>query len=115
MYFSGGIHADRMIVPKDNECPLKKGMIVLFALIILLGCTPGRNESPKAIQEKFEIGETVYVCGCPMMCCNSISKNPNGRCACNFPLRQGTVARIQNGKLYVNVSGRQKTFFITSR
>jgi hypothetical protein len=85
-------------------------MIVLFVLIVLLGCTSGRNESPKAIQEQFEIGETVYVCGCPMICCNAISKTPGGRCPCNFPLRQGTVTKSQDGKVYVNVSGREKRF-----
>jgi len=102
-------------VPENNECLMKKGMIVLFALIVLLGCSSGRNENPKAVLETYEVGDTVYVCGCPMMCCNAISKTPGGRCPCNFPLRQGTVKKIQDGKVYVNVSGREKRFLMTSR
>ncbi|MDD5167951.1 MAG: hypothetical protein PHN75_03960 [Syntrophales bacterium] len=90
-------------------------MIILVALIVLLGCTTGHNENPKAELEKLKIGETVYVCGCPMMCCNVIHKTPNGRCLCNVPLKEGIVSRIQDGKVHVKVSNREKSFLITGR
>mgnify|MGYP001485603224 CR=1 FL=1 len=95
---------------------MKQGLIVLIALIALLGCTADRNEFPKASLEKLKVGETVYVCGCPMMCCNSISKIAGGRCDCNQPLRKGTVSRIQDGRVYVNIDdGREKRFFLKNR
>jgi hypothetical protein len=98
-----------------SEGPLKTRMVILLAVIALLSCTSGRNENPKAVTETYVISESVYVCGCPMMCCNSISKTPNGRCSCNFPLKQGTVSKIQDGRVYVKVSGREKSFLITTR
>ncbi len=95
---------------------MKHGLIFLIVLIVLLGCTGGRNEFPQASLEKLEGGETVYVCGCPMMCCNSISKIAGGRCACNQPLRKGTVSKIQDGRVYVKIDdGRVKRFFIKNR
>lgn len=95
---------------------MKKGITILIALIVLLGCTAGRNEIQPADLAKLEIGETVYVCGCPMMCCNSISRTAGGRCACNHPLQKGTVARIQDGRVSVKIDdGREKRFFIKNR
>jgi hypothetical protein len=96
---------------------MRKGLILLFVLTVLCGCSAGHNENPKAVVEEFKIGEVVWVCGCPMMCCQSISRDQNGRCSCNFPLKKGTVSKVnkvKSGKVYVqvSVSGREKVFFI---
>jgi hypothetical protein len=96
-----------------TEDPMKKGIAVLIVTLLILGCTAGRNESQKADLEKLEVGETVFVCGCPMMCCNSISRTPGGRCDCNQPLKKGTVSAIRNGRVVVRIDdGREKRFFI---
>jgi hypothetical protein len=95
---------------------MKKGIPILIALLMLLGCSGGRSENPKTVLEEFEVGESAYVCGCPLMCCNSISRIPGGRCTCNVPLRKGTVSRIQDGRVYVKIDdGREKRFFIPNR
>ncbi len=95
---------------------MKKGLIIMIALIVLLGCTGGRTDIQPADLEKLEIGEAAYICGCPMMCCNSISRVPGGRCACTVPLRKGTVSAIREGMVYVTIDdGRQKRFFIKRR
>jgi len=100
---------------KNVEGPMKKRMIILFVVIVLAGCGTGRDGNPKAVPESFKVGESVYVCGCPMMCCNSVSKEP-GRCACNVPLRKGNVSRIREGAVFVKIDdGREKRFFITNR
>ncbi len=107
---------DRMSFWKMREGPMKQGLISLIILIVLLGCTAGRNEFPQASLEKLAVGETVYVCGCPMMCCNSISKIAGRRCDCNQPLRKGTVSNIQDGRVYVKIDdGREKRFFLKNR
>lgn len=95
---------------------MKRGIPILIALLLLLGCSTGRNETAKNPLEEFKAGEPAYVCGCPLMCCNSISRVPGGRCTCNVPLRKGTVSRIQDGKVYVKIDdGREKRFFIPNR
>ena len=91
-------------------------MIAIVAATILIGCNhPGQDEKLPSSSEQFQIGETVYVCGCPMMCCNSISRNPDGRCVCNMPLRKGTVSKIQDHILIVTVFGREKIIFLKNR
>jgi hypothetical protein len=93
------------------EDQMKKMIAILFVLISILGCTPVLNENMNVDLKKLKVGDTVYVCGCPDMCCNSISKSPGGYCGCNFPLKQATVSKIQNGLIHVNVSGREKVFY----
>jgi hypothetical protein len=91
-------------------------MIVVVAAAVLIGCTPsGQDEKFPSSIEQFQIGETVYVCGCPMMCCDTISRNPDGRCACNMPLRKGTVSKIQDHMIIVSVFGREKIVFLKNR
>ena len=95
---------------------MKKGLNILIALVLLLGCSASQRVNQTADLSKLEIGETVYVCGCPMMCCNSISRTQNGRCVCNHPLKKGTVSRIRDGRIYVKIDdGREKRFFIENR
>lgn len=95
---------------------MKRGIPILIALLLLLGCSGGRNDIPKTALDEFKVGESAYVCGCPMMCCNSISRSPGGRCTCNVLLRKGTVSRIEDGRVYVRIDdGREKRFFIPKR
>jgi len=98
-----------------SSASLKKGIIILFSLMVLLGCTGDSTKKQTVMAEKYQVGETVYVCGCPMRCCSNISRDPKGRCACNFPLKPGIVSRIQNGVVYVNNSGWEKPIFTASR
>jgi hypothetical protein len=93
-----------------------KLMIAIMAATLLIGCSPSRqDEKPPASSEEYQTGETVYVCGCPMMCCNSISRNPDGRCICNMPLRKGTVSKIQDHIVIVTVFGREKVIYLNNR
>ncbi|PKN17253.1 MAG: hypothetical protein CVU71_17135 [Deltaproteobacteria bacterium HGW-Deltaproteobacteria-6] len=93
---------------------MKKRMIILLAILAFLGCATEQNNKPEVVLNEVKIGEAVYVCGCPMMCCNSISRSP-GRCSCNVPLKLGTVSRIRDGRVYVAVSGREKAFLLTKK
>jgi hypothetical protein len=91
-------------------------LIVVVAAAILTGCSPsGQDEIQPSSAENFQIGETVYVCGCPMMCCNSISRKPGGRCLCNMPLRKAIVSKIQDNILIVTVFGREKVIYLKNR
>jgi len=91
-------------------------MIVIMAAALLIGCSsPRQDEKQPSSSEEYQAGETVYVCGCPMMCCNSISRNPEGRCICNMPLKRGTVLKIQDRIIIVTVFGREKIIFLKNR
>ncbi|MCX5882694.1 MAG: hypothetical protein NTU74_13110 [Deltaproteobacteria bacterium] len=90
-------------------------MIAVVAATLLIGCNPSRQDEKLLSSEGYQIGETVYVCGCPMMCCNSLSRDPDGRCLCNMPLRKGTISKIQDHIIIVTVFGREKVIFLKNR
>lgn len=91
-------------------------MIAIMAATLIIGCNAsGQDEKRLSTSEEFQIGETVYVCGCPRMCCNSISRNPEGRCACNMPLKKGTVSKMQDHIVIVMVFGREKIIIPKNR
>jgi len=92
--------------------PEKMFMIIILTMIVIGGCAPRLNENPVVDLRELKVGETVYVCGCPDMCCNSISRDAGGQCACNYPLKQGVILKIQEGKIYVKVSSQEKIFYI---
>jgi len=99
---------------------LIKSMITFMTAVgvamLLIGCSPSRQDGKQpSISDGYQIGETVYVCGCPMMCCNSLSREPGGWCLCNMPLRKGIVSKIQDHILIVKVSGREKIIFLKNR
>ncbi|MFH0995449.1 MAG: hypothetical protein V1844_08145 [Pseudomonadota bacterium] len=102
---------------KQRSCQsMMKWMLAVVAAALLIGCgSPRQDEKLPSSSEEYQAGETVYVCGCPMMCCNSISRNPEGRCICNMPLRKGTVSKIQNHIIIVTVFGREKVIFLKNR
>jgi len=102
--------------PKRFGQPMLRLMIVIMAAALLIGCSsPRQDEKQPSSSEEYQAGETVYVCGCPMMCCNSISRNPEGRCICNMPLKRGTVLKIQDRIIIVTVFGREKIIFLKNR
>jgi len=92
-----------------------KFMIAVVVATLLIGCNPSRQDEKLLAPEQYQIGETVYVCGCPMMCCNSLSRDPDGRCLCNMPLRKGTISKIQDHIIIVTVFGREKVIFLKNR
>jgi len=99
----------------ENRHTAQHIMVILLVsmMLILTGCleASGTEKNP----EPFRVGDEIYVCGCPMMCCNSYSREP-GRCICNVPLRKGTITKIHNSKIYVTVSGgRVKSFFVPEK
>lgn len=92
---------------------IKKLLLILGMMLVLTGCLEANRADKKS--ESYQVGEDIYVCGCPMMCCNSYSREP-GRCICNVPLRKATVTRIHNGKMYVTATnGRVKSFLIPEK
>jgi hypothetical protein len=87
---------------------------VLFAAV-LFNCSSVRQEEARSVSQEYKVGETVYVCGCPMMCCNIISREANGRCICNVPMKEGIVSKIHGHKIVVTVSGRGNKTIIANR
>jgi hypothetical protein len=80
---------------------MKRFAFIVLAALVLTACTDARTGPGRASPASWRVGQTVYVCGCPLMCCTSVSTHP-GMCACNVPLRKATIKRIENGLMIVD-------------
>lgn len=88
-------------------------LIITISLLLTLGCERTSTTDVSPPMKSYKIGETVYVCGCPPVCdCCIIASFPGGNCACNMPLKLGTVVREKNGSVTIQLDGRQKTIFL---
>lgn len=59
-------------------------------------------------------GDEVYVCGCEKCPCMTMSRSA-GKCSCGKDLVKGTVAKVEKGKAYVMVDGKEKAFKTTGK
>jgi hypothetical protein len=100
------------VILKMMAHPFKEWAVIISVFAVSFGCTTALDDKNKIDIGSLKAGETVYVCGCPDMCCNSISRDPSGVCECNYPLKPGTVSKIHDGKVYVMVSDIEKIFLI---
>jgi hypothetical protein len=93
-----------------------KHLIAIVVALFFFGCgAPRQDENLPSTIDSYQVGETVYVCGCPMMCCNYMSRKPEGRCFCNMPLRKGVVSKIHENIVIVTVWGREKIIYLKNR
>lgn len=54
-----------------------------------------------------KVGDTIYVCGCGEGCnCGSLGKKP-GACSCGREMVKTTVTRIEKGRVYYTVDGKE--------
>lgn len=60
-------------------------------------------------------GDEVKVCGCGAGCpCETISRK-DGKCTCGKDLVNAKVTRVEKGKMYVMVNGKEQAFKTTGK
>ncbi len=81
--------------------------IVLIVLIMVFAF--GLAAVVHAAGEKFETkaGDTIYVCGCGAGCTCGTMSNAEGECACGRKLVKTTVTKVQDGRVFYTVDGKE--------
>jgi len=86
---------------------MKKGFILLFVALSLSFAVVALADKDLPL---FKAGESVYVCGCGEGCdCLTISRKA-GKCSCGKPLATGVVSKVDEGKAYVMMDGKERAF-----
>ncbi len=76
---------------------------LIFVVVITAGFAMAKDE-PKQV---FKAGDTIYVCGCGAGCdCGTLSSKA-GKCGCGKPLVKTTVSKVEKGKVYYKVDGKE--------
>lgn len=84
---------------------MKKLILIVLTLVFAFGLAA----TVHAAKEKFaaKAGDTIYVCGCGEECqCGSLS-NAEGTCSCGKPLVKTTVTKVEKGKVFYTVDGKE--------
>ncbi len=84
-------------------------------VLLIVALTFGLAAGVYAASEKFETkaGATIYVCGCGAGCsCGTIS-NAEGTCGCGNKLVKTTVTKVEGGKAFYVVDGKEISASLT--
>ena len=88
---------------------LMKGIRYTHVLVVLALAlaVSGLAFAAEAEKTNLKVGDTYYVCGCPMECCGTVSSK-EGECGCKKPLVKATVTRVEDGKAYFKLEDQEK-------
>jgi hypothetical protein len=93
---------------------MKKWLVALMAVVVvgMAGLTMAAVENGKIV---LKTGDTLYVCGCGPACpCETISRK-DGKCTCGKDLVKTTVAKVEEGKVFAMVNGKEQAFKTTGK
>ena len=93
---------------------MKNWFVALMTVVAvgMAGLTMAAVENGKIV---LKTGDKVYVCGCGPACpCETMSRK-EGKCTCGKDLVKTTVDRVEEGKMYVMVNGKEQAFKTTGK
>jgi hypothetical protein len=89
---------------------MRKGIVVGLALVFALVAASVSFAEPVGGKISLKAGDEVYVCGCGETCpCQTMSRNP-GKCTCGKDLVKVKVNKVEKGKAYVTIDGKERAF-----
>jgi hypothetical protein len=59
------------------------------------------------VKPSFKTGDTIYVCQCGKACKCGTMSHKEGKCGCGKELVKTSVTRVENGKVFYNVDGKE--------
>jgi hypothetical protein len=95
---------------------MKKSVLLLLSLFFVFSAVV-LVFADKGPTGKFDakVGDVIYVCGCGEDCdCGSLGKK-EGKCGCGKKLVKTTVTKIEKGRLYYKLDGKELSAPITGK
>ncbi len=87
---------------------IKKALLVLLGIFFTMGLVSAVSFADTGSKMDVKVGDKVYVCNCGEKCdCDAMSKKA-GNCACDKPMVQTKVTKVENGN--ISVDGQKMTY-----
>ena len=84
---------------------MSKLMAVLLSLVFVVTASLALAEG--TAESTLKAGSSVYACGCGEGCkCGTLS-NKAGKCGCGKPLVKTSVTKVEDGKAFYQMNGKQ--------
>lgn len=87
---------------------MKKSVLLVLSMLFVCAAV-SLAFAAKGPTGKFDAkaGDTIYVCGCGEGCdCGTLAKK-EGKCGCGKELIKTTVTKVENGKVFYTVDGKE--------
>jgi hypothetical protein len=87
---------------------MKKSVLLVLSLLFMFSSV-SLVFAEKGAQGKFDakVGDSIYVCGCGESCeCGTLGMK-EGNCGCGQKMVKTTVTKIEKGKIYYAVDGKE--------
>lgn len=95
---------------------MKRFIVVLMVMALGLGFSAVSFSAPlKGGRLEVKAGDEIYVCGCGKGCnCYTVSKK-EGKCACGQNLTKVKVDKVEKGKAYYKLDGKETAIQLTGK
>lgn len=92
---------------------MRKIVLLVLTLVFAFGLAA----TVHAAKEKFsaKAGDTIYVCACGEACTCGTMSNAAGDCGCGKELVKTTVTKVEDGKVFYNVDGKELSAPMTGK
>jgi len=86
---------------------MKKLVLVVISLLVL--AVAGLAFADKDAKGLFaaKAGDEIYVCNCGESCKCGTMANNEGECTCGKPMVKTTVTKVEKGKVYYKLDGKE--------
>ena len=86
---------------------MRKIIAMLTAMLFVVVITAGFAFAKEESAQTFKAGDVIYACGCGAACdCGTMSYKA-GKCGCKKEMVKATVTKVENGKVYYTIEGKE--------
>jgi hypothetical protein len=91
---------------------MKKGIIAVIVALTFALVSSVYADKELPVYKK---GDSVYVCACGESCdCMTMSRKA-GKCSCDNEMAKTVVEKVESGKIFVQVKGKEQTFPVKAK
>jgi hypothetical protein len=92
-----------------------KNWFVVLMTVVAVGMAGLTMAAVEKGMITLKAGDKINVCGCGAGCpCETMSRK-EGKCTCNKDLVKATVTRVEEGKMFVMLNGKEQAFKTTGK
>ena len=94
---------------------MKKSFIAVFAMVFALGVAGLTFAALDKGKIALKAGDEVYVCNCGEKCPCQTMGTKEGECSCGKELVKVTVTKVDEGKAYFQLAGKERSMKTTGK